>query len=175
MKKTLLFAFVLAAGFVATFMSGCTSESGPTCHSINGLDTGKHVVYLGNLPLDLISIGDSLDVSVNGTNITISSKALGQSLPGKVDPTDCNKIILDTIFIGSGASDTIKIPTTLPGIGGFVKIWSVEATGYGIVTPTGSTTRINIKKGRTNVKIGEIDITNIDNRDLNLRGTFLNR
>ncbi len=46
MKKSILLTFVLAAGFVATFLTGCGTDPAPTCNSITGRDTGVHNVYI---------------------------------------------------------------------------------------------------------------------------------
>jgi hypothetical protein len=170
MKKTLLFAFVLAAGFVATFMSGCTSESGPTCHSINGLDTGAHKIYIDALAAPLSPIGDSITASVSGDDVSIHSTALGRTLTGKINASDCNTIDLDSIIFVPG--DTLSIPS--PALGMTVKIWDIRADGVGTVTANGSTTRINIAKGKTNIST-PINLTNLAGLKLNLRGTFLNR
>ncbi len=179
MKKSILLTFVLAAGFVATFLTGCGSDPAPTCNSITGRDTGSHVIYFGSNTNSLLPlISDTLDaVAINGDSVTIKSKALGnKTLTGKLDPNNCNKIILDSFVVGDGPSDTLKIPTaTLPIDGGLVKIWNVRAGGSGEITANGAKTQLNIVKGKTNIVIGPIDFTTIPNAlgPLSLRGTFL--
>lgn len=180
MKKSILLTFVLAAGFVATFLTGCGNDkSEPTCYSITGTDTGSHVIYFGsNTNSILPKISDTLNsVAINGDSVTITSKALGnKTLTGKLDPNNCNKIILDSFVVGDGALDTLKIPTsTLPLDGGVVKIWNVRAGGFGTITSNGATTQLNIVKGKTNIVIGPIDFTTIPNAlgPLSLRGNFL--
>jgi hypothetical protein len=181
MKKTLFLTSVLAAFSVATFFTtGCSEKktNGPTCNTVAGTDTGAHVIYIGGNTNDLLpKVQDSIiAVSVTKDSVTITSKALGNKmLTGKLDPNDCNKILLDSLYVGSGPSDTIKIPTTLPLPGGYVKIWNVRAGGTGTLTANGATTVLNIAKGKTNIVVGPLDFTTIPMSlgQLSLRGTFL--
>jgi hypothetical protein len=175
MKKSILFTFVLAAGFVATFLTGCGDDTKSGCNEGNGRDTGAHTVFINELnttALGLTPIQDTLDVVKSGTTYTIASKALGRSLTGKEDPANCNNILLDSVIFD--LTDTLRIPTsTLPIPGGVVKIWGIRGGGSGTVTATGSTTRINIVAGKTNIS-EPIDLTNLNGLKLNLRGNFLN-
>ncbi len=175
MKKSILLTFVLAAGFAATFLTSCTEKTDGDCNQANGRDTGAHIVFINELntsSLGLTPIQDTLDATVTGSTVSITSTALGRTLTGTIDPSDCNKILLDSVIFSEG--DTLKIPTaTLPIPGGIVKIWGIRGGGTGTVTPTGSTTRINIVAGKTNIS-APIDLTNLNNLKLNLRGTFLN-
>lgn len=172
MKKTLLMVFALAAGFVATFMSGCSNnEEGPTCYTSNGLDTGAHLVYIQDLNPGLSPIRDSLTATVSGSNVTINSTALGRTLTGTISASNCNLIELDSVIFADG--DTLKLPTSLPVPGGIIKIWGIRGDGTGTITSTGSTTRIDIAKGKTNIT-SPIDLSNLNGLKLNIRGTFLN-
>ena len=181
MKKT-IFLTAIVAFFAATFLTtSCTdSKKGPTCYNSAGLDTGAHTIYLNGNTLSILPlIHDSLTVvSVTSDSVTIKSLSLGgQTLTGKLDKNDCNKIILDSLIIGSGPTDTIKIPTTLPLPGGVVKIWSVRAGGSGTITANGATTTLNIAKAKTNITVAGIDLTNIPSppivSTISLKGTFL--
>ncbi|MCB0507087.1 MAG: hypothetical protein R2739_08020 [Chitinophagales bacterium] len=174
MKKTLFIVFAIAAGFVATTLSGCSDDGTKVdgCNEVAGLDTGGHLVYIGDLNPGLDAIRDSLTASVSGSNVTIHSTALGRTLTGTIDASDCNKINLDSVIFQPG--DTLSIVTSsLPVPGGVVKIWGIRGDGTGTITSTGSTTRIDIKEGHTNIS-SPLDLTNLKNLGLNLRGTFLN-
>ncbi|MCC6517161.1 MAG: hypothetical protein IT275_12500 [Chitinophagales bacterium] len=170
MKKTILFTFVFAAFFAATFMTSCSNTSGPTCHSVAGSDTGAHSIYMDALHIGLLApIRDSLHASVSGSDVTISSSALGRNITGKISASDCNAIVLDSVIFLPG--DTVSIPSAIAP-GGMVKIYDVRAGGSGTITATGATTKISVAKGKTNIS-SPIDIRNIDGMKLNLRGTFL--
>ncbi|HMX61063.1 MAG TPA: hypothetical protein PKD39_10760 [Chitinophagales bacterium] len=169
MKKTILFTFVFAAFFAATFMTSCSNTSGPTCHSVAGSDTGAHAIYIDALAAPLTPIRDSLHASVSGSDVTISSSALGRTITGEISASDCNSIVLDSIKFVAG--DTLVIPSAI-GPGGFVKIYDIEAGGTGTITATGATTKIVIAKGKTNIT-SPINLTNLNGMKLNLRGTFL--
>ncbi|MCC6584073.1 MAG: hypothetical protein IT271_10240 [Chitinophagales bacterium] len=173
MKKSILLTFVLAAGFVATFLTGCGDggTDGPTCFSIAGRDTGAHVVYIDALNPGLTPISDTLDATVSGSNVSIFSTALGRTLTGTISASNCNSIALDSVIFAEG--DTLKISSsTLPVPGGVVKIWNIRGGGTGTITSTGATTRINIAKGNTNIT-APINLSNLAGLKLNLRGTFL--
>lgn len=171
MKKSILLMFVMAAGFVATFLTGCgDGGEGPTCYSIAGRDTGAHIVFIDALNPGLTPISDTLDAVVTGSEVEISSKALGRTLTGTISASDCNSIVLDSVIFVEG--DTLKIASsTLPVPGGVVKIWNIRGGGTGTVTSTGATTRINIAKGNTNIT-DPINLSNLSGLKLNLRGTF---
>lgn len=171
MKKSILLTFVLAAAFVATFLTGCGSDPAPTCYTVSGRDTGVHVIYLNGVTnAALPQIRDTLDaVVISGDSVVIASKALGQSITGKIDPNDCNKIILDSLIL----TNTLKFPTTsLPGLD-TVRISNVRAGGTGTITAAGATTVINIAKGNTNIIIGPFNLTNLAGLGFSLRGNFL--
>jgi hypothetical protein len=170
--KKLLLTFVFAAFLVATFLTGCTSDpTGPTCYSIAGRDTGQHLVFIDALNPGLTPIQDTLDATVSGSNVSISSTALGRTLTGTISSSDCNSIALDSVIFADG--DTLKIASsTLPVPGGVVKIWNIRGGGTGVITSTGATTRINIAKGNTNIS-SPINLTNLSGLKLNLRGSFL--
>lgn len=181
MKKT-LFLSAFVAFFAATFLTtGCTDDKkSPTCYKAAGLDTGAHTIFVGGNPLSILPlIHDSLTVvSVTSDSITIKSLSLGgKTLTGKLDKNNCNNIILDSLIIGSGPTDTIKIPTTLPLPGGAVKIWNVRAGGSGTLTAKGATTTLNIAKAKTNITVAGFDLTTIPSPPLiptlSLKGTFL--
>lgn len=175
MKKSILLTFVLAAGFVATFLTGCGSDGGstnPNCNTIAGRDTGSHIVFIDALNPGLSPISDTLDASVSGSTVSIASKALGRTLTGTASASDCNTINLDSVIFSIG--DTLRIPTTtLPVPGGVVKIWNIRAGGTGTITSNGANTKINIAKGNTNIGPTPLDLRNLSGLKLNLRGTFL--
>ncbi|MBK9793667.1 MAG: hypothetical protein IPP60_11425 [Sphingobacteriales bacterium] len=178
MKKSILLTFVLAAGFVATFLTGCGTDSGPTCNSITGRDTGIHIVYLDELNPGITPIRDTLDATISGDVVTIQSKALGKALVGKISSSNCNLINLDSFFIGSGPADTLRITTTSTALtlqqnDGVIRIWNVRAGGTGTITSTGATTKLSIAKGNTNItSLGGV-LQDLSGRKLNLRGSFL--
>lgn len=182
MKKTIFFTFVLAAGFVATFLSGCGDDKGNnTCLLLDGTsmsDTGAHDIYLdktkiGDLITDLKPIRDSLAVKVYGDSISIYSKVLNFYMSGKKDPFDCNKIILDSVIINGAA---LAFETELPGIDS-VRITNIRAGGTGSVTSTSASTQINIVTANTNILIGSPggfgDLRNLAGKKVNLKGSFL--
>lgn len=171
MKKSILLTFVFAAFVVATFLTGCGKTSSPTCYTVTGRDTGVHVIYLNGVTnAALPQIRDTLDaVVVSGNTVSIASKALGQTITGKIDASDCNKIILDSLIL----TNTLKFPTTsLPGVD-TVRISNVRAGGTGTITASGATTVINIAKGNTNIIIGPFNLTNLAGLGFSLRGSFL--
>jgi hypothetical protein len=174
MKSKLIFAFAVVAAFASVLLSGCGKDSSTaTCYDFSTTsDTGQHVVYAGETVLPLSKIHDSLYASVSGTTVTIHSQALDRNLIGHIDASDCNKIVMDSVIFNTG--DTLRIATTLPGLGGFVKISDVHAGGEGTIDADGViTTRINVVSGHTNIT-SPFDLTNITPAlALNLRGTFI--
>ncbi len=175
--KLLIFSFI--AMVIASFSVGCgKSDSVNECTDFPRNDTGAHAVYINGIPPGL-NIHDSLQSSQSGLTLTITSLALGRNLIGHQDSIDCNKIAMDSLIIGDGPTDTLKIPTTsLPIPGGFVKIWNVRAGGTGTVTPTGVTTSIKIKRGETNINVGPpgfpitLDLRDLSGKNLELKGSF---
>lgn len=178
--KLLIFSFI--AMVIASFSVGCgKTETGSDCSltaGINISDTGAHDIYANDIKLqtilaDLKPIRDSLSVKVIGDSVSIFSKVLNIYMPGKIDPTDCNKVILDSVIIDGAA---LAFETELAGIDS-VRISNVKAGGSGTLTATGATTRINIIKANTNILIGAPggfgDLQNIEGKGINLRGTFL--
>lgn len=175
MKKSILLTFVLAAAISATLLTGCGKDSATNntsnCTSFAVKDTGAHKIYLGSLPAPLSPIHDSLVGSVDGNKVTISSSALGRNITGTINSTDCNKVDLDPIIFA--ADDSLKIATSLPGLGGFVIIKNIQATGSGTINSAGEvTTIINISKGSTNIT-SPINLTNLAGLGLNLKGSFI--
>lgn len=173
MKKSILLSFVFAAIVSTTLLTGCGKDSTPTntCYSFAITDTGAHKIYLGAIPAPLSPIHDSLVGSVVGNKVTISSSALGRNITGTINSSDCNKIDLDPIIFA--ATDSLKIETSLPGLGGFVIIKNIRATGSGTINSTGGvTTVINISQGNTNVTT-PINLTNLAGLNLNLKGSFI--
>ncbi|MDB5226113.1 MAG: hypothetical protein JWN78_306 [Bacteroidota bacterium] len=180
MKSKLLFSFAVVAAFAVVMFSGC-SKSSTTNNNNNGCfdfatasDTGQHTVYAGTVALPLSKIHDSLTAAVSGTTVTIHTQALNRNLTGTINASDCNQIDLDSIIFG--VNDSLLIPTTLSGLGGFVRIKNVRAGGTGKIDANGViTTKINVVSGTTNIST-PIDLTNITPAiGLNLQGTFIHR
>lgn len=166
--KLLIFSFI--AIVIASFSVGCGTD-GPTCFSINNVrDTGVHKIYLNGVTNDILpKINDTLDaVVIDGDSVRITSKALGQTITGKLDPLDCNRIILDSVIIPRLAFDDTNdlIPADS------IIITNIRAGGTGTITETGATTTITVAVGNTNIVIGIFDFSNIGGRDFSLRGDF---
>lgn len=173
MKKTILLTFVLAASFVATFLTGCTTDDtkAPSCYSFNVIDTGAHKIFIGSLLAPLSPIHDSLVGKVIGDSVSIYSLALTRNITGKINASDCNKVDLDPIVFA--ANDSLVIPTTLPIAGGNVIIKNIEATGFGTINSAGEVkTTITISKGSTNIST-PINLTNLSGLGLSLKGSFI--
>lgn len=167
MKKSIFLTFVLAAGFAATFLTGCGDDSAVSgCIDVTGTDTGSHKVYIGSIAAPLSPIQDTLTASVSGSNVTIESKALGRDLTGTIDASDCNKVNLDSVIFVPG--DTLFINSTTLGL---VKIWGIRGGGSGTINSAGVNTSITISKGATNIT-SPINLTNLNGLGLNLKGTF---
>lgn len=155
--------------------NGCTGSHVFTVYGCNtlvsGTDTGQHTVYAGSVALPLSKIHDVLNPSLSGSSITIHSTALNMNLHGTQNSGDCNNYQLDSIIFVMG--DTLRIATTLPGLGGFVKISDVRAGGTATFNSNGFNTQINIVSGHTNIA-SPIDLTTISpSLGLNLKGIFI--
>lgn len=179
MKSKLLFSFAVVAAFAVVMFSGCSKSSDTNTNDgcfdfATASDTGQHTVYAGSVALPLSKIHDSLYANVSGTTVTVHTQALDRNLVGHINSSDCNQIDLDSVIFGD--LDTLRIPTTLPGLGGFVKIWGVRAGGTGKIDANGVlSTQINVVNGHTNIN-APIDLTNISpSLGLNLKGTFIAR
>jgi hypothetical protein len=175
--KLLIFSFI--AMVIASFSVGCgKSDSSANCFDVVATDTGAHSIFLGSGDLSsagLEPIRDCLVVSkVNTDSIRIYSKVLDTTITGKIDPTDCNRIILDSLII-TGNALSFATTSTVLGID-TVKISKVRAGGYGEITATGAKTYITIAKGTTNITT-PINLTDLGNllggAKIGLRGTFL--
>lgn len=174
MKKSIFLTFVLAVGFAATFLTTSCGDDAATadCYSFAVTDTGGHSVWLGPVKAPLNLIHDSLVGTVSGSTVTISSQALGRDLTGTIDASDCNKVTLDSVRFPVG--DTLKIATTLPIPGGFVKIWGIRAGGSGTINSSGAvSTSIKIASGNTNLT-APLDLSTITpGMKLELKGSFI--
>lgn len=165
--KLLIFSFI--ALVIASFSVGCGSDPVDGCVNLDGRrDTGDHVVWLGPINPGLAPIDDTLDATVSGDVVSINSKALGRVITGTIDPTDCNKVKLDSVIFPVG--DTLIIESTTFGI---VKIYEIRAGGTGTLSNTGVTTSIKIAKGKTNIYSPPIDLRDLNGRNLELKGKFV--
>ena len=171
MKKHLL-AFSLVAVVIATFLVGCGSDSGPGgCSGTTqfvGTDTGYHRVYLNGADVHALvpDIQDTMTVtSTSTTTITLHDNALQRDLFGTLDPSNCNKVILDSVIFGAG--DTLVINSATLGR---VTIYNIRAGGSGTISGSTVATSIKIKKGNTNIGPSPVDLRSLTN--VELKGNF---
>jgi hypothetical protein len=155
--------------------NGCTASAiitveGCLSTAVDGIDTGYHMLFIGDLNPSLTPLRDSLLVLSVAASVIIRSQQIKRVLNGIIS---CNTIQFDSIIFLP--TDTIRIPTTtLPVSGGDIKIWNVRAGGFATITPTGLNTRINIAQGKSNLT-EPIDLSNFSGKDINFRGTFNKR
>ena len=175
MKKKLFLAFVIAAGFSATLLTGCGDDTN-TCNpdGFKGTFNGNHKVKIGLADLAALGVVDPIpDVlvsSVTGSQVSITSDLLPIALTGTISASNSNLLNLDELILGAG--DTIRIPSGIAP-DDTMKIWDLRAGGTGNLDCNTVTTSLKVKAGKTNLgSIGGFNLANLNNLNLELAGSF---
>ena len=177
MKSKLLFTFAVVAAFAAVILSGCSTTTTTTsnCIDYTGTDTGQHNILINGIPNLVPPIRDTLNITNGiGGAVDIYSHALGTTLFGTKDASDCNKVLLDSLIYLP--TDTLRIHSEnalFASIGGNIKIFGIRAGGVGSVSTSGVTTQLKIKTGKTNVDALGGLLLDLSGKNLVLNGVFL--
>lgn len=168
--KIKFMSFTFAAATAAVLLSGCGDDNNPVCPTIAGEYAGTHKVFLGPVDASILGvtpIEDTLSAAnaAGATEISLFSAAINMDLTGKAN---CNTVALDSVIFKP--TDTLKVESDIAP-GGYVIITEIVATGTGTINGNKLTTSLKIKDGKTNIS-SPIDLTNLKNQNLELRGTF---
>ena len=127
MKKSILLTFVLAAGFVATFLTGCGDDETSTIKTDNYVGT-----YYGYFTLESLAFSNAALDTVIGKELldTLTISENGNATDNIVTAT--SKVLNTTIDLTLTSETAAKLAITIKSI----QIETVSATG---VTASGTT------------------------------------